>query len=71
MIAHNFSKLLWLSYFGFAREKVTTLFIFTNISLGNIKLCGRHLPARYGLNGPALEPKNKTQSESWEIKDMA
>ena len=28
------------------------------------------LPARYGLAGPALDPKNYTQSESWEIGDM-
>jgi hypothetical protein len=28
------------------------------------------LPARYGLTGPALDPKNYTQSESWEIGDM-
>jgi hypothetical protein len=28
------------------------------------------LPARYGLTGPALDPKKYTQSGSWEIGDM-
>ena len=28
------------------------------------------VPARYGLTGPTLDPKNYTQSESWKIGGM-
>jgi len=59
-----------ISYLGFARKRATTLFIFSNVPLGTQSFATSMLPARYGLTGPALEPKNYTQNEGWEIGDM-